>query len=72
LEPHPSAALRLSPKQRRSHDIVGAILEAGRLLTMDEQPERLSDPSFRQELVDLLVRYVMVTDDSEVAPLPLS
>jgi hypothetical protein len=38
---------------------------------MDEQPERLSDDSFRQELVDLLVRYVTITDDSEVAPLPL-
>ncbi len=33
---------------------VSAIVRA----TVDERPEKLEDPAFRQELVDLLVRYV--------------
>ena len=33
---------------------VSAILHA----TLDERPERLSEPAFRDELIDLLVAYV--------------
>ncbi len=33
---------------------VSAIVRA----TVDERPEKLEDPAFRHELVDLLVRYV--------------